>query len=55
MKKGNIILDVVSHTAENVFMPLTVGGGIRTIDDIRTLLNAGTDKVSINTTAVKDP
>ncbi len=54
-EKRNIILDVVSHTAEEVFMPLTVGGGIRTIDDIRTLLNAGTDKVSINTTAVKDP
>ncbi|MCP4978399.1 MAG: imidazole glycerol phosphate synthase subunit HisF, partial [Maribacter sp.] len=52
---SNIILDVVSQTAENVFMPLTVGGGIRTIDDIRTLLNAGTDKVSITTTAVKDP
>ncbi len=54
-EKRGIILDVVKHTAENVFMPLTVGGGIRTIDDIRTLLNAGTDKVSINTTAVKDP
>jgi cyclase len=54
-EKRGIILDVVRHTAENVFMPLTVGGGIRTIDDIRTLLNAGTDKVSINTTAVKDP
>jgi len=54
-EKRGIILDVVRRTAENVFMPLTVGGGIRTIDDIRTLLNAGTDKVSINTTAVKDP
>jgi cyclase len=54
-EKRGIILDVVRQTAENVFMPLTVGGGIRTIDDIRTLLNAGTDKVSINTTAVKDP
>jgi imidazole glycerol-phosphate synthase subunit HisF len=50
----NIILDVVRKTAEEVFMPLTVGGGIRTIDDIRQLLNAGADKVSINTAAVKD-
>ncbi len=50
-----IILDVVKKTAEQVFMPLTVGGGIRTIDDIRQLLNAGTDKVSINTAAVKEP
>ena len=50
-----IILDVVKKTAEQVFMPLTVGGGIRTIDDIRQLLNAGADKVSINTAAVKDP
>ncbi|GAN34378.1 MAG: imidazole glycerol phosphate synthase subunit HisF [Candidatus Brocadia sp. AMX2] len=51
----NIILDVVQKTAEQVFMPLTVGGGIRTIDDIRRLLNAGADKVSINTAVVKDP
>ncbi|MCF6156877.1 MAG: imidazole glycerol phosphate synthase subunit HisF [Candidatus Brocadia sp.] len=51
----NIILDVVQKTAEQVFMPLTVGGGIRNIDDIRRLLNAGADKVSINTAAVKDP
>jgi cyclase len=51
----NIIIDVVQRTAEQVFMPLTVGGGIRNIDDIRRLLNAGTDKVSINTSAVKDP
>ncbi|TAN60359.1 imidazole glycerol phosphate synthase subunit HisF [bacterium] len=49
------ILDVVERTAEDVFMPLTVGGGIRTLDDIKTLLRAGTDKVSINTTAVEDP
>ncbi len=54
-EKRNNILDVVRHTAEKVFMPLTVGGGIRTIEDIRALLNAVTDKVSINTTAVKDP
>ena len=49
------ILDVVRRTAEEVFMPLTVGGGIRNLDDIRNLLNAGADKVSINTAAVNDP
>ncbi|MGC4006327.1 MAG: imidazole glycerol phosphate synthase subunit HisF [Pirellulales bacterium] len=49
------MLDVVRRTAEVVFMPLTVGGGIRKLDDIRALLNAGCDKVSINSTAVKDP
>jgi imidazole glycerol-phosphate synthase subunit HisF len=54
-EKRKIILDVVMRTAEDVFMPLTVGGGIKTLDDIRDLLNAGCDKVSINTTAVKDP
>ncbi|MEJ2684267.1 MAG: imidazole glycerol phosphate synthase subunit HisF [Candidatus Sulfobium sp.] len=54
-EKRKIILDVVERTAEDVFMPLTVGGGIKTLDDIRNLLNAGCDKVSINTTAVKDP
>ncbi|MEW6108863.1 MAG: imidazole glycerol phosphate synthase subunit HisF [Nitrospirota bacterium] len=54
-EKRRIILDVVMKTAEDVFMPLTVGGGIKTLDDIRDLLNAGCDKVSINTTAVKDP
>ncbi len=50
-----ILLDVVSRTAEQVFMPLTVGGGVRTIEDIRQLLNAGADKVSINTAAVQHP
>ena len=50
-----IILDVVRATAERCFMPLTVGGGVRTLDDIRTLLRAGADKVSINTAAVADP
>lgn len=49
------ILDAVSRTAEQVFMPLTVGGGVRTLDDIRRLLNAGSDKVSINTAAVERP
>jgi cyclase len=47
-----IILDVVRRTAEACFMPLTVGGGVRTIEDIRTLLKSGADKVSINTAAV---
>jgi imidazole glycerol-phosphate synthase subunit HisF len=51
----NTMLDVVRQTAEQVFMPLCVGGGIRTIDDIRNLLNAGADKVSINTPAIQDP
>lgn len=50
-----IMLDVVRRTAEVVFMPLTVGGGIRTLDDIRELLQAGCDKVSINSAAPKDP
>jgi cyclase len=50
-----IIFDVVRQTAEQCFMPLTVGGGVRTLDDIRQLLLAGADKVSINTAAVKDP
>lgn len=50
-----ILLDVVRRTAEVVFMPLTVGGGIRTLDDIRALLNAGCDKVSINSAACRDP
>ncbi len=49
------ILDVVARTAEEVFMPLTVGGGVRTLEDIRDLLKAGADKVSINTAAVADP
>ncbi len=49
------IYDVVGHTAEQCFMPLTVGGGVRTTDDIRKLLLAGADKVSINTAAVRDP
>ncbi len=49
------MIDVVRRTAEVVFMPLTVGGGIRTLDDIRVLLNAGCDKVSINSTAVRNP
>ena len=54
-EQRDIMLDVVSRTAEQVFMPLTVGGGIRTIDDIRSLLNAGSDKVSINSAACREP
>ena len=51
----DIMLDVVRRTAEQVFMPLTVGGGIRNLEDIRQLLLAGCDKVSINSAAVRDP
>ena len=54
-EKRGTILDVVARTAERVFMPLTVGGGVREIADIRNLLNAGADKVSINTAAVQRP
>ena len=54
-ERRETILDVVARTAEQCFMPLTVGGGVRTTDDIRKLLLAGADKVSINTAAVKDP
>lgn len=53
--RRSIILDVVARTAEQVFIPLTVGGGVRKLDDIRALLNAGADKVSINTAAVHRP
>jgi len=49
------IVDVAAKTAERVFIPFTVGGGIRTVDDIRSLLRAGADKVSVNSAAVKDP
>jgi cyclase len=48
-------IDVVGRTAEQIFMPLTVGGGINSVDDIRRLLNAGADKTSMNTAAVKNP
>jgi cyclase len=54
-ERRKIILDVVSQTAETVFMPLTVGGGVREIQDVRDLLNAGADKVAINTAAVQNP
>ena len=52
--KRNTLLDVVAETAEQCFMPLTVGGGVRKIEDIKNLLLAGADKVSINTAAVKN-
>ncbi len=54
-EERKIFIDVVSRTAEQVFMPLTVGGGVRALDDIRDLLRAGADKVSINTAAVQRP
>ena len=54
-EKRDIIIDVVARTAEEVFIPLTVGGGIRNLDDIRRLLRAGADKVSLNTSAIYDP
>ncbi|HET8579152.1 MAG TPA: HisA/HisF-related TIM barrel protein, partial [Methylomirabilota bacterium] len=49
------MLDVVRRTAEGIYMPLTVGGGVRTLEDIRTLLRAGADKVSLNTAALERP
>ncbi|MDO8462418.1 MAG: imidazole glycerol phosphate synthase subunit HisF [Deltaproteobacteria bacterium] len=54
-EKRKILLNIVTRTASEIFMPLTVGGGVRTIQDIRDLLNAGADKVSINTAAVANP
>jgi len=54
-EKRNIMIDIVRRTAANVFMPFTVGGGIRNIIDIRNLLNAGAEKISINTAAVNSP
>ena len=54
-EKRGTILDVARRTAEQCFVPLTIGGGVRTIEDIRALLLAGADKVSINTAAVRDP
>ncbi|HEY2068342.1 MAG TPA: imidazole glycerol phosphate synthase subunit HisF [Rhizomicrobium sp.] len=54
-EKRGILLDVVRRTAEVCFMPLTVGGGVRTLDDIRSLLLAGADKVAVNTEAVRNP
>ncbi len=54
-ERRRIMIDVVARTAEQAFMPLTVGGGIRSLEDIRALLQAGADKVSLNTAAVQEP
>src|SRR2546428_1712572 len=54
-EEREIMLDVVRRTAEGIYMPLTVGGGVRSIEDIRTLLRAGADKVSVNTAALERP
>ncbi len=54
-EERNIMLDVVERTADQVFIPLTVGGGLRTVADMRAMLEAGADKISINTAAVLDP
>jgi cyclase len=51
----SIMLDVVRRTAEGIYMPLTVGGGLRSVDDVRRLLRAGADKVSLNTAAIEHP
>ena len=51
----DIILHIIEEVANQVFIPLTVGGGVRSVDDVRRLLNAGADKVSINTAAVQNP
>ena len=51
----DLILGIIEHVAEQVFIPLTVGGGVRAVNDIRRLLNAGADKVSINTAAISNP
>lgn len=54
-EKRDIIVDVASRTAEKVFIPFTVGGGIRTVDDFRKILKTGADKVSVNTAALQNP
>ena len=51
----NNLSEIVERTAENVFVPITVGGGIRSVDDVRHLLRCGADKVAVNTAATKDP
>ena len=55
VEERNILLDVVTRTAEAIFIPFTVGGGIRTVDDMNALLSAGADKISINTAAIQNP
>src|SRR5687768_6455575 len=54
-EKRNLIIETVEHTAQRVFIPLAVGGGVRSIEDARRLLRAGADKVSVNTAAVERP
>ncbi|HEX4458230.1 MAG TPA: imidazole glycerol phosphate synthase subunit HisF [Polyangia bacterium] len=54
-ERRGILYDIIARTAEQVFMPLTVGGGVRTVEDVRQLLLAGADKVAINTSAVEEP
>ena len=54
-EKRNVMVDIVKQVSKEVFIPLTVGGGIRTVDDVYNLLNAGCDKVSINSRAIKEP
>src|SRR6267378_3995692 len=51
----NSVLDVVERTARDVFIPITVGGGVRTLDDVQDLLRGGADKVAVNTAAVRNP
>ena len=51
----NSLHEIISETSNNVFIPITVGGGIRTIDDIKSVLRAGADKVCLNTAAIKNP
>ena len=53
--RRGLILDIIERVADQVFIPLTVGGGIRVVDDVRRLMNAGADKISINTSAVTNP
>ncbi|MCI0347338.1 MAG: imidazole glycerol phosphate synthase subunit HisF [Chloroflexi bacterium] len=55
VERRDTMIEVVRRTAEQVFIPLTVGGGVRTVDDVRNMLRAGADKVSLNTAAVRDP
>jgi cyclase len=54
-EQRDIILDVAARTAESVFIPLTIGGGVRSVEDVRRLLRSGADKVAVNTAAVKEP
>jgi len=54
-EERDILIDIVRRTADEIFIPLTVGGGVRSMEDVRKLLKAGADKVSVNTAAVRDP